>query len=61
MSFALDIIDAYAAGRQAAQDGALRSTCPHDPNATDPRTRNAFVAWMRGYAEITPTPVDYSG
>ncbi|WP_435109933.1 hypothetical protein [Nocardiopsis synnemataformans] len=61
MSFTTDLLDAHAAGAAAAREGALRSTCPHDPNAEDPRTRNAFVAWMRGYASVTPTPVDYSG
>ncbi|WP_344161679.1 Rmf/CrpP family protein [Nocardiopsis rhodophaea] len=61
MSFAGDILDAHAAGRRAAQQGALRSTCPHDPDSSDPRTRNLFVSWMRGYASVVPTPVDYSG
>lgn len=61
MSFAGDLLDAHAAGAQAAREGALRSTCPHDAQADDPRTRNLFTAWMRGYASVVPTPVDYSG
>jgi hypothetical protein len=60
VSFATDIIRARADGVRAARADALRSTCPHDPNADDPRTRNLFTAWMRGYGTVKPTPVDYS-
>lgn len=60
MSFARDLFDARDAGIQAAREGARRSTCPHDPNSENPRTRNLWVAWMRGYGTVKPTPVDYS-
>jgi hypothetical protein len=60
VSFAVDILTARADGVRAARADALRSTCPHDPQSEDPRTRNLFVAWMRGYASVIPTPVDYS-
>lgn len=60
MSFARDILTARADGAAAAREGALRSTCPHAPQSDDPRTRNLFVSWMRGYASVVPTPVDYS-
>ncbi|TQN26103.1 hypothetical protein FHX37_4197 [Haloactinospora alba] len=60
MSVAVDIVRAYQDGKQAAQEGRRRSTCPHDPNANDPRTRNLFRFWMRGYAEVIPSPIDYS-
>lgn len=61
MSFARDLFDARAAGIRAAREGALRSTCPHDAESDDPRSRNLWVAWMRGYGTVVPTPVDYSG
>jgi hypothetical protein len=61
VGFVSDILDAHAEGRAAAERGDRRSTCPHDPDSSDPRTRNMWTSWMRGYASVTPTPVDYSG
>lgn len=61
MSFMGDLLRAYAAGAAAARRGERRSTCPHDPRDDDPRIRNLFTAWMRGYATVRPTIVDYSG
>jgi hypothetical protein len=60
VSFAVDILTARADGVRAARADALRSTCPYPPDSDDPRTQNLFTSWMRGYASVIPTPVDYS-
>ncbi|RAY13596.1 hypothetical protein DPM19_18125 [Actinomadura craniellae] len=55
------IWDAWLDGRETAAAGEPATSCPHDPRAGTALGRAVFSAWCRGYAEVRPPPVDYTG
>lgn len=58
---ALPMLRALAAGKAAGAAGQPITTCPDDPDSSDPQARARARMWLRGYADQHAGPVDYSG
>ncbi|WP_242908685.1 Rmf/CrpP fold protein [Actinomadura terrae] len=58
---ALPMLRALAAGRAAGKADDPVTACPDDPESSDAQARARARMWLRGYAQSSAPPVDYSG